>query len=107
MSVKTKSAPPPDLSASDLAASLDRAVVMASNAGLEGKEAERGGEQKGWLVGCGRVARARGEGRGGEGDTYGLRESCWLAGGCGWSGVRPEMGCDAMRSDEMRSVVVR
>ena len=65
MSVKTKSAPPPDLSASDLAASLDRAVVMASNAGLEGKEAERGGEQKGWLVGCGRVARARGEGRGG------------------------------------------
>ena len=49
----------------------------------------------------------RGEGGGGEGDTYGLRESCWLAGGCGWSGVRPEMGCDAMRSDEMRSVVVR
>lgn len=39
VSVKTKSAPPPDLSASDLAASSDSAVEMASKALLEGKEA--------------------------------------------------------------------
>ena len=55
VSVKTKSAPPPDLSASDLAASSDRAVEMASKALLEGKEAV--GEKGKGLVGYETVER--------------------------------------------------